>query len=99
MTLGERGRDGARRRARRMRVPAITATALDTTGAGDLLVAAYIWGDLRGALARGVPALGRDLRGPLDRDPHGRRAAPSARRGCSRKVRSAGLAAPRSSTA
>ena len=29
--------------------PAITATALDTTGAGDLLVAAYIWADLRGA--------------------------------------------------
>jgi sugar/nucleoside kinase (ribokinase family) len=29
--------------------PAIKATALDTTGAGDLLVAAYIWGDLRGA--------------------------------------------------
>ena len=29
--------------------PAIQATALDTTGAGDLLVAAYIWGDLRGA--------------------------------------------------
>ena len=32
-----------------MRVPAIQTTALDTTGAGDLLVAAYIWGDLRGA--------------------------------------------------
>ena len=29
--------------------PAIAATALDTTGAGDLLVAAYIWADLRGA--------------------------------------------------
>ena len=34
---------------RTMRAPAITATALDTTGAGDLLVAAYIWADLRGA--------------------------------------------------
>jgi sugar/nucleoside kinase (ribokinase family) len=34
---------------RSMRVPAIETTALDTTGAGDLLVAAYIWGDLRGA--------------------------------------------------
>ena len=32
-----------------MFAPAIEATALDTTGAGDLLVAAYIWGDLRGA--------------------------------------------------
>jgi ribokinase len=32
-----------------MHAPAIEATALDTTGAGDLLVAAYIWGDLRGA--------------------------------------------------
>jgi ribokinase len=32
-----------------MRAPAISATALDTTGAGDLLVAAYIWADLRGA--------------------------------------------------
>ena len=32
-----------------MRAPAITAEALDTTGAGDLLVAAYIWADLRGA--------------------------------------------------
>jgi sugar/nucleoside kinase (ribokinase family) len=31
--------------------PAIKATPLDTTGAGDLLVAAYIWGDLRGASA------------------------------------------------
>ncbi len=30
-------------------VPGIETTALDTTGAGDLLVAAYIWGDLRGA--------------------------------------------------
>jgi len=29
--------------------PAIQATALDTTGAGDLLVAAYIWADLSGA--------------------------------------------------
>jgi ribokinase len=34
---------------RSMRVPAISAMALDTTGAGDLLVAAYIWADLRGA--------------------------------------------------
>ena len=34
---------------RSMHVPAIAATALDTTGAGDLLVAAYIWADLRGA--------------------------------------------------
>ena len=34
---------------RSMRVPGIETTALDTTGAGDLLVAAYIWGDLRGA--------------------------------------------------
>ena len=32
-----------------MFAPAIEATPLDTTGAGDLLVAAYIWGDLRGA--------------------------------------------------
>ena len=32
-----------------MRAPAISAMALDTTGAGDLLVAAYIWADLRGA--------------------------------------------------
>ncbi len=32
-----------------MHAPAIETTALDTTGAGDLLVAAYIWGDLRGA--------------------------------------------------
>ena len=34
---------------RSMHAPAIETTALDTTGAGDLLVAAYIWGDLRGA--------------------------------------------------
>jgi sugar/nucleoside kinase (ribokinase family) len=34
---------------RSMRAPAISAEALDTTGAGDLLVAAYIWADLRGA--------------------------------------------------
>ena len=33
---------------RTMRAPAIETTALDTTGAGDLLVAAYIWADLRG---------------------------------------------------
>jgi sugar/nucleoside kinase (ribokinase family) len=32
-----------------MYVPAIETAALDTTGAGDLLVAAYIWADLRGA--------------------------------------------------
>ena len=48
VTLGE---DGAMAlvEGRSMRVPAIDATALDTTGAGDLLVAAYIWADLRGA--------------------------------------------------
>ena len=34
---------------RSMHVPAIETTVLDTTGAGDLLVAAYIWSDLRGA--------------------------------------------------
>jgi ribokinase len=34
---------------RSMRAAAISADALDTTGAGDLLVAAYIWADLRGA--------------------------------------------------
>jgi sugar/nucleoside kinase (ribokinase family) len=34
---------------RTMYAPAIETTALDTTGAGDLLVSAYIWGDLRGA--------------------------------------------------
>jgi sugar/nucleoside kinase (ribokinase family) len=39
----------ARVGGRTAHVPAITATALDTTGAGDLLVAAYIWADLRGA--------------------------------------------------
>ena len=48
VTLGERGRDGRRRRPEPF-APAIEATPLDTTGAGDLLVAAYIWGDLRGA--------------------------------------------------
>lgn len=48
VTLGEQGAmavvDG-----QSMFAPAIKTTALDTTGAGDLLVAAYIWGDLRGA--------------------------------------------------
>jgi sugar/nucleoside kinase (ribokinase family) len=48
VTLGDQGAmavvDG-----QRMFAPAIKATPLDTTGAGDLLVAAYIWGDLRGA--------------------------------------------------
>jgi sugar/nucleoside kinase (ribokinase family) len=48
VTLGEDGAmavvDG-----QAMFAPAIEATPLDTTGAGDLLVAAYIWGDLRGA--------------------------------------------------
>jgi ribokinase len=34
---------------RSMHSPAISAIPLDTTGAGDLLVAAYIWADLRGA--------------------------------------------------
>ena len=45
------GPDGAMAlvQGRSMRAPAITATPLDTTGAGDLLVAAYIWADLRGA--------------------------------------------------
>jgi sugar/nucleoside kinase (ribokinase family) len=45
------GVDGAMARVdgRTIHVPAIATTALDTTGAGDLLVAAYIWGDLRGA--------------------------------------------------
>jgi sugar/nucleoside kinase (ribokinase family) len=48
VTLGEHGAmavaDG-----QRIFAPAIKATPLDTTGAGDLLVAAYIWADLRGA--------------------------------------------------
>jgi sugar/nucleoside kinase (ribokinase family) len=45
------GADGAMAHAdgRSIRVPAIAATPLDTTGAGDLLVAAYLWADLRGA--------------------------------------------------
>jgi ribokinase len=48
VTLGE---DGAMAcvGGETIHVPAITTTALDTTGAGDLLVAAYIWSDLRGA--------------------------------------------------
>jgi sugar/nucleoside kinase (ribokinase family) len=48
VTLGSEGAM-ALVEGRTMRAPAITATALDTTGAGDLLVAAYIWADLRGA--------------------------------------------------
>jgi sugar/nucleoside kinase (ribokinase family) len=48
VTLGEEGAL-ARVAGQTLHVPAITTTALDTTGAGDLLVAAYIWGDLRGA--------------------------------------------------
>ncbi|MDX6539210.1 MAG: hypothetical protein QOI71_820 [Gaiellales bacterium] len=45
------GGDGAMARVdgRTIHVAAIASTALDTTGAGDLLVSAYIWGDLRGA--------------------------------------------------
>jgi len=45
------GADGAMAHAdgRSIHVPAIAAPALDTTGAGDLLVAAYIWADLHGA--------------------------------------------------
>ncbi len=45
------GADGAMARVggETLHVEAIEMTALDTTGAGDLLVAAYIWGDLRGA--------------------------------------------------
>ena len=48
VTLGE---DGAMARVggETFHVEAIATTPLDTTGAGDLLVAAYIWGDLRGA--------------------------------------------------
>ena len=49
VTLGERGRDGARRRPEHVRARRSRRPLLDTTGAGDLLVAAYIWGDLRGA--------------------------------------------------
>ena len=56
-----------------MRVPAIETTALDTTGAGDLLVAAYIWGDLRGASPEECLALGGALRGSLDRHADRRR--------------------------
>ena len=48
VTLGEQGAL-SRVGGQTLHVPGITATALDTTGAGDLLVAAYIWGDLRGA--------------------------------------------------
>ncbi|HEY3612235.1 MAG TPA: PfkB family carbohydrate kinase [Gaiellales bacterium] len=48
VTLGDEGAM-ARVAGQTFHVPAITTTALDTTGAGDLLVAAYIWGDLRGA--------------------------------------------------
>jgi len=48
VTLGAEGAM-ARVGGETLRAPAITATALDTTGAGDLLVAAYIWADLRGA--------------------------------------------------
>jgi ribokinase len=45
------GADGAMARVggEIFHVEAIAMTPLDTTGAGDLLVAAYIWGDLRGA--------------------------------------------------
>ena len=48
VTLGSEGAM-ALVEGRSMRAPAISAMALDTTGAGDLLVAAYIWADLRGA--------------------------------------------------
>jgi len=48
VTLGSEGAM-ARVDGRTAHVPAIAATPLDTTGAGDLLVAAYIWADLRGA--------------------------------------------------
>jgi sugar/nucleoside kinase (ribokinase family) len=48
VTLGAEGAM-ARVDGRTFHVPAIATTALDTTGAGDLLVAAYIWGDLQGA--------------------------------------------------
>jgi len=48
VTLGAEGAM-ARVEGRTFHVPAIASTALDTTGAGDLLVAAYIWGDLHGA--------------------------------------------------
>jgi ribokinase len=48
VTLGEKGAM-ALVEGQSIFAPAIKATPLDTTGAGDLLVAAYIWADLRGA--------------------------------------------------
>jgi sugar/nucleoside kinase (ribokinase family) len=48
VTLGSEGAM-ALVEGRSMRAPAIEAPALDTTGAGDLLVAAYIWADARGS--------------------------------------------------
>ena len=79
---------------RSMHAPAISTMALDTTGAGDLLVAAYIWADLRGASPEECLQLGRDLRRPLDRHARPASAVRSARRGCSRRARSEGSPRP-----
>ncbi len=87
VTLGEQGAmavvDG-----QNIFAPAIEATALDTTGAGDLLVAAYIWGDLAAPRPRNACAgrcsmpVSRSRRRPAS-------AVPSPWSGCSRRARSA----------
>ena len=90
-----RGRDGARRRPHH-HVPAIATTALDTTGAGDLLVAAYIWGDLHGATPEECLRWAVIYAGSRSRCPPAS-AVRSARPGCSRRVRS-GASWPRRRT-
>ena len=73
VTLRRGGRRRGRgRRARHGRArPAVEAR--DTTGAGDLFIAAYVWGDLAGLpLAERLRAGGR-LRRPLGADGHGGR--------------------------
>ena len=69
VTLGEDGAlaasaDGI------VRVPGVAVEAVDTTGAGDLFAAAYVWADHWGAGLDRAPAVGGAVRIPLGEGRH-----------------------------
>ena len=53
-----------------MHVPGVAVEAVDTTGAGDLFAAAYVWADHWGAGLDRAAALGGAVRVPLREGRH-----------------------------